>query len=752
MTDKATPAAEGQLNKSENSVVQVEHESSLIYFRPDTEELVLLAESASHEFDEHWTDLLLCVDNHHKANENYSSLIEKYGLLYAQPDKKNQLSEAEKAVQKAQDELAATQKELSKRIGDFDSKGAGYKDVVELIPIKGTSNRGGRALAGSRYVYVQKTYYDDLGAGKRHNVKISGKDRTSAGESIYQNGRVDLKKLRKQLTDLKIPKPKKQDVKLPKPADFIDIDKTLVEWAGSWNDCLGSDENGKPHSIDISAGAQFLRFTSNVGMSGKWDPNNGKVSYKGEASAVVNVASGTVNAKCFYPDRVGWPLKYEPESSSPIDMGMLRLILNTDLVGFVGASVQAEAQLQVTTFMSQDGIKQVLTGKKSDKLPRFTERRTTGAKFQKQMNDNDEGVSINAEAFGGARAEAFLKGSMQWLEPLSSLDQRHASADDKKAAAEYVDFCTIGSSIAGLAGLGAGATFQCDFINGKFGFKIAASLCFGLGAKGAFICEVGYEHFKNFASWLIYQLFALNYHYLEVIAEDAFKTFTRLCVLQVSKLKDSVYEEVNKFVEDVEDVNDKFNSYVSSVISDAENGLSSSRKRNQLADNINSNPLNLLDYTPEAKGILLYLLTRHGVYDHFDHKAYGPMFEIYASRKKAIINILHSIQTKSEWNQIMQHRTYDGSTIIGITINEVEQEIRAFLDESWNRSNEFDELELSLTNELDQIYARIKTNISWGYALVMNNTQEYFLNTNSNPYYPNGNSSNPLSDKRTYNV
>jgi len=736
MTDKATPAAEGQLNKSENSAVQVEHESTLIYFQPDTEELVLLAESASHEFDEHWTDLLLCVDDHHKANENYSSLIEKYGLLYAQPDKKIQLSEAEKAVQKAQDELAATQKALNKRIGDFASKGAGYKDVVELIPIKGTSNRGGRALAGSRYVYVQKTYYDDLGTGKRHNVKISGKDRTSAGESIYQNGRVDLKKLRKQLTDLKIPKPKKQDVKLPKPADFIDIDKTLVEWAGSWNDCLGSDENGKPHSIDISAGAQFLRFTSNVGMSGKWDPNNGKVSYKGEASAVVNVASGTVNAKCYYPDRVGWPLKYEPESSSPIDMGMLRLILNTDLVGFVGASVQAEAQLQVTTFMSQDGIKQVLTGKKSDKLPRFSERRTTGAKFQKQMNENDEGVSINAEAFGGARAEAFLKGSMQWLEPLSSLDQRHASADDKKAAAEYVDFCTIGSSIAGLAGLGAGATFQCDFINGKFCFKIAASLCFGLGAKGAFICEVGYEHFKNFASWLIYQLFSLDYHYLEIIAESAFNAFTRFCVLQISNLKEDFYKDANKKMIAAGELYDDFRSFIHEINDGVKNGISASEKRNQLAININSNAEILLTYTPEAKGILLFLLTRHGVWDHLDTENYGAVLDIYSDRKEAVLNVLRSIQTKSEWQQVMLHRSDTGKVDYSKSMEMQEDELRVFLDEGRSRKKEFDMIKIEIKDEIDLIYSRLKTDVSWGYALAMNDSFEYKVNEGVNPHYP----------------
>lgn len=737
MTDKATPAAEGQLNKSENSAVQVEHESTLIYFQPDSEELVFLAESAGGEFDQHWSELLLCVDTIHQADEQYQSLIEKYRLIYAQSAKAEQAAKAAEEAEKAQNKLDDAKKALSKHIGDFASSNGDYKSVVELIPIKETSQRDGRARAGSRYVYVKKSYYDKLGE-KKHNVKLSSDDLSSASKSVYVNGRIDVKKLRDQLTAVKFPKPKKDDVKIPGPADLVNIDKTLLEWAGSWNDFLGQDANGKTRSVDVSAGAQFLRFTSNVGMSGKWDPNNGEVNYAAKGSAVIHLASGTVNANYYYPDRIGWTLKYEITSKETIDMGMLRVFLNADLVGFVGASVQAGVQLQVTTCMSEKGLKQVLSGQKSDELSHFSTRRTTGAKFQKKMEKNDKGINIDAEAFGGARAEAVLKGAMQWLEPTSSLEQRNASKEDKIAAAQYVDFCTIGSSIAGLAGIGAGAAFQCDFVNGKFCLKVAASLCFGAGAKGAFICEVGYKHFKNFSTWLIYQLYTLNYHYLEIIVPDAFEAFTQFCVLEMAGLKENFYKFSEDTAMEVTALGYEFLNYIQEISNDSMNIMAATKKRNKLAENINTSSGFLLSYTPEAKGILLYSITRHGTVDHFDGDNYGPGMDLYAFRKEAVINILRSIQTRGEWWEVMRHRTRDGTPETTLSIPEVEQEVREYLNVSVSRENEF-----------DVIYSRLKLEVSWGYALAMNDSQEYLLNTDVNPNYPNGRLFTPVSNRRT---
>lgn len=752
MTDNVTPVAEGQLNKTENSVVQAEHTTPLVYFKPDTEELVLLAETESALFDNHWRDMALCVDEHHKANAHYSSMIEQYGLLFSQPDKKDQLTAAEQAVIDAEKALEEKKAALKKRIGDFASGGAGYKDVVELIPIKGTSQNGGRALPGSKYIYVKKAYYDQLGTGARHNVSIRGEDRDSATSSIYQNGRIDVKKLREQLTKVKIPKPKFKDVKFGELKDVVDVDEVLVEWANSWNDCLGTDDEGKPRSVDVSAGAQFMRFTSNISSAGKWNPNDGKLSYKGEANAVINVASGVANAKLYFPDRIGWQWRYVPEQGSiinPLDMGMVRLFLESDLVGFVGASVQAEAQVQITT-IGKDNAKQILTGQNNGKLPRFKTRHTTGAQFHKQMNENEEGISCSAEAFGGARAEFKLKGGVQWLEPVASVNHRDLDDKEKKAAAKFVDFCTVGGSVAAMAGAGVGGAFQCDFVNGKFCFRIAASLCCGVGAKGAFLCEVGYEHFKNFGAWLIYQLFALDYHYLELIGKDAFNAFTQLSVMQmIDKTKD-FYKAAIDASQQVDTIRRDFRHYISGLIVEVKEGLEASEKRNQLATNINSNANDLLSYTPEAKGILLYLLTRHGTWDHADINNYGNGFipDIYADRKEAVINVLRSIQTRNEWNQVMLHRTADGRVVSSGSVVAQEDELREFLHEGFSRRDDFEELYKDISTELDIVYNRLKNDVSWGYALAMNNTMEYQLNTGTNPLYPHSGNFGPYDENR----
>lgn len=141
MTGQVTPSSESQLNNSENSAKQVEHTSPTIYFRPDTETLVLLSDEVSGDFDKHGKKLAECVDLRKQAGEHYSSLIEKYGLLFAEVEKSEAQLKAENEVVAAQ---AAYQKridELKAHIGEFAAEKTGYQAVIELIPIKGTAKR-----------------------------------------------------------------------------------------------------------------------------------------------------------------------------------------------------------------------------------------------------------------------------------------------------------------------------------------------------------------------------------------------------------------------------------------------------------------------------------------------------------------------------------------------------------------------------------------------------------------------------------
>jgi len=421
-------------------------------------------------------------------------------------------------------------------------------------------------------------------------------------------------------------------------------------------------------------------------------------------------------------------------------MGMLRLYLETELIGFVGASAQIESQLQVTTI----GAKQILMGKRDPEntLPRFNERRISGKTFHKKMKEGDEGVTSSAELFGGAKVEAGLKGGVQWLKPVAATAYQGKMGEGAKAAAEYVDFCNIGSSITGMAGLGGGATFYCTFLNGKFCFKIAASLCCGLGAKGAFLCEVGYEKLADFGAWLAYQLYGLDYHFFELIVEDAFKAYSKICVMLISDMKDKVVQLLDKIDTMVDTIRTTFKEFQE----DMTDGVNASSKRNQLAKELNTIPERLLSFTPEAKGNLLYLLTRHGFWDHVDINNRGDGFipDIYHDRKKAIINILSTIQTRREWTKVMTHCSKDGTDLAlshpmseDALVSWQESELRTFLQEGLNRDD-----------ELDIIKSRIRDQVAWGYALAMNNTYDYKLAQGTNPLYPRMGEFGPLSDNQ----
>ena len=71
--------------------------------------------------------------------------------------------------------------------------------------------------------------------------------------------------------------------------------------------------------------------------------------------------------------------------------------------------------------------------------------------------------------------------------------------------------------------------------------------------------------------------------------------------------------------------------------------------------------------TPETKGMLLYQITRHGVASHArDLPSPGGALDEWQlhflpNHKKAICTIMKTVQTKAEWDNVMQHMTSQGT-------------------------------------------------------------------------------------------
>jgi hypothetical protein len=746
MTEAKAHVAENQISKQDPTVVAL-HQSTQCYFCPESEELIFIADSDAGEFENHWREMMTRVDEFHLAQEAYSAALETYGITVSTTTLASRESEAYMAkVVAAEDKLEEERKALQDKLGTFSQKGMSYDEVVELLPIAGQRKKRKPGSKPVRYAYVKKGYFSDSKAGKKlHTVSLKGSDKDGAKNSIYSkdkhgNRSIDIQRLKKQLSSLKGPK-LNLDLKdivdwtgLDFDPEALNEDFALFEWAEAWNrSLLGKTELGA--SVDLSAGAQFMRFVSNVGASAEFDPSKGNVAVKGEAKATLTVASGMVNMTVYVPDRLGWSLSYASPRGNTFDMGMLRLYLTPELNGFIGASVQVEGQLQVVT----QGNQQLLAGQPGGRLPRFKERRTKGAVFHKQMAAEDESVKLSSEAFAGARVEGSLKGGLQWLKPAPPLDPNTKVAGLLKSSGEFTEFCSIAGNAAGMLGAGAGAKFQCTFINGKFCFHVAASLCWGAGAKGGLICEVNTKTIVEFGAWLVYQLYRLDYGFFEVVEEDAFKAYSAYCVMQMSATESDIYEVYGFLKTNASNVLDRFKDYLETVLDEGKNNLSASKERNSLARQVNSNFSRLLRYTPEAKGILLYLLTRHGIWDHvdLDNRGSGWIPDLYQDRKKAVIWVLKSIQTRAEWRKVLCRMSADGVSLAR-EVNELdvmkqrEEHLVNFLKEGIDMDEQF----YKAKSELAVIYGRLKESVAWGYALSMNDSEYYSVNRLPNVHYP----------------
>jgi hypothetical protein len=734
MNEADTSVAENKISK-QGSVVVAQQESMQCYFRPETEEYVFIAPEEAAAFENHWREMETSMDEFHQANENYSRAMKKYADAALEMLSIADTEELLAKIDVAEEELEKKKKALTK-LDLIAQKGLGYKDVVELIPMggQGAKNRAGRRT--SPMAYANKGYFDRT---RSHKVSVKAKDKHGGGESIYsrdKNGKIviDTEKLKSQLTTLKKPTLKielKDALKwmgADKALENLHEDYTLFDWAESWNNSLKGVEEDAFLGVDVSGSAQFMRFVSNTGASAEFDMEKKRLTIKGEHKRILTVASGVANFSRYFPDRMGWKLAMQVKDKGTVDLGMFRLCLDLQASGFIGSSLHLETQLQVM----MKGDQQIIAGQSGDRLPRFRHRRTTGLAFHQQMSAEDEGLQVSGEQFRGGRVEIGLKGSFQWLKPTPppSAESPAPPGGILKSAGIFTDFCSIGGSIGGLVGVGAGGKFHCTFINGKFCFHIAASLCWGAGAKGGLIAEVGVANIVEFGAWLVYQLYSLNYGFFEVVNLRAFEAYSQYCVMQIDKVGDKIYQGYGDALKTADDVTAEFKKFIAGILDDSKKVMEASEGRNRLAGNIIEFKLDLLRHTPEAKGILLYLLTRHGKADHIDPDNRTLSGDIYRDRKEAVICVLTSIQTVAEWNKVMCRMTIDGSSLRngGSEAEVVEEQTRhlvRFLQEGYNRDK-----------DLHKIYKRLKAEVALGYALAMNDTAFYQLNSLPNPHFP----------------
>ncbi|MBE0443337.1 hypothetical protein EI164_14985 [Psychrobacter sp. FME13] len=443
--------------------------------------------------------------------------------------------------------------------------------------------------------------------------------------------------------------------KIKRQASFKQYGERHFKDLKIFNELLGLSGNELSETIYESkkfkteVSAQWLRaiggWTGSAAFNS--DPSKGKVGGElgFDVSGKLVLCEANINSKAAYPSLQGWQLVFNHKATGEIDLGAIRFIIECDIHGFVGA----KAGISGAVSISFNGNKQEVQAIEKDTALSASQlygpvKTINKPKFDPILDDKhfadapvNKDLNIGVTAFVGAETGITPSASLEWL---------NSDTNTFKALAKL--------SVTGAvsAGIGVEGCFLVLYADGKFRIKAKAALCFGVGAKGAALFDVNIKLMLEFSSWIYRQLLTAEFRVLSFIMEGAFLQLSQFFVLMLGR-KNDISENLNN---------------ISSVFAEFNSSLDKARERNKLASFIlnNADDAWLKTATPEAKGILLYQLTRHGIADKVIDEPdtsvdWGDADVDYLpNRKAAIIKIFETVVIKREWQNVLQHMHPNG--------------------------------------------------------------------------------------------
>ncbi|WP_129991034.1 hypothetical protein [Rahnella sp. CFA14(1/10)] len=567
--------------------------------------------------------------------------------------------------------------------------GNNTEKLIEVLPIRKSGGKG-------KVIYVRPSLNS-----KRWEPYIPEQAESGKG-SFIKDGKIDKKELHNQLKDV--------SVKIKKDWDIVDPANhtgSLFAWSDKWNKAAKfqlhdeQDQSGSDH-FDASAGAQLLRYTAGVGANLEFDPVNMEAQAKVSGSAEFAIWEGKANFKVMFPHRLGWLPSVPKRGGGECVLGYFRLDLEVVATSSVGASLTAELGIAINKKPDGDetaGIRG--SGSDYQPTPPPGERKISLTK----VTENSE-VKSGIRAFAGVEAKGEVSGSVMWKEP------------EKMTATEEEDYkaiAKISESSSFLFGSGFEATFEIKLSEGKLYIACHAGLCWGAGASGGIDFEVDAELLLDFLKYVYYLLRDADYQKLAVvIKKDAFDYLAKINLLTL--INNS--ENVKKLYKSASDIDAAINNY-----------LETKDERIAFIEKISSDK-NLCKYsTPEVKGNMLAMLTEEDFVD-----ALQDMWnENNAKFKQGVINIFRWVQSKSEYENVIQHC----SLVLGEKKYPDWKKKQTRLASRMyfgDRSKvEFGTITLisdGFGESFESIYQRLSTTPMAGYEIMANDTYDYKLAVN----------------------
>lgn len=716
------PLGEARTNPKSGSQVTVQVDPEpMLFYRPETNEMLVVERSDAGPFlrEVRTLDRLMydSVQAKEKCLEASNNLLSAQracqGPNRTTPQHPQCLSQAEADYKQANKQLEAAQSKLQdefKPLGTLDS--TGHK-LYELIPIKSRSvpdasastaaQRDGHTWA-KKWTYVRSDKIKNHFRSYQLNASEQAAHQSNQKQSILDSeGKIDTGKLREQLTHLVASAKWQQEVLAQ--GTFTEeinrsIDTSLSEWADGIN--AGSEY------VSLDPEFQLLRYFAGASTQVNWDPQNGNMAVRANARADFSIAEAKFTAACYWPGRAGFMLQLTgPKTGTVHDAGLVRGVLGLELSGTAGASASAQLGVAID-YTDVDAGKVGLRGNPTSKA-----MSRQAVDIGKEVRDGAE-LGTDADIFAGARAGGTVRGTFEWNNP-----------EEKK----FTALCKIGPGGEVQAGAGASVTFQITFADGKFRFLMAASACLGVGAKGRLSYEVAVEDTWKFSQYVAYMLYSVGYEYTELFTDDAYERLTALSVWAINA-GESMAEALEAIGEDLGRV-------YTELMRDFENET----KRIELMNKVLSQPRELEYATPEAKGMILYQLTRHD-YDsvagalsiaaNTDPSDIAPSrLEFVGRRKRAVVAVCKKARSKPEFRNIMQHLTADGSNDPRGWESNFEH-IKRFLDMRADMQDldtqvqeYYEDLPVETGEDLVALYERLYEEPIRGYAFVDNTTAQY---------------------------
>ncbi|OMG52603.1 hypothetical protein BJN45_15120 [Azonexus hydrophilus] len=653
-----------KLNPNGPTVVDAKasYDSNLVLFRPETNEIVVVPQKDAKAFLEEANQMEMLCRNLVTAREKVLGLEENIAEETAKRSpSSSRLDQLKRDLGKAQQTYDKAYEEVKKELGatGYLAGSGNGKELLELIPLV-THKSGSRTKDWARkWTYVRS----DKMKNHWRAYPMSGADK-SQDASFVKNGKVDSPTLKQQMSSIA---PKlKADWGISDAGFFS---PGLQAWVETMN--RTASEN-KPFQVGWKV--HLLRYFVGCGAALEWQPKSGKVAGKLNGKGEIMLAYGELSSEGFLPDAEGWAWSLQGvKTGKEYLIGCMRFQGGIKLTAAAGASVAAELSLEV----DYSGVLPKAKGSRRPKGETVGQRKVS-------LDNFGAGASAGAEAFAGVKAGCELLGGLQFRNP------------EKGDKFEYM--ASVGPKFDAQAGAGVAAHLLVDFKGGKFRVRAKAGLCLGFGAKGEISLEVDTKKIYSFLEWLFHALLNANFEMLQVVSEDAFEAATQLQVMLVNGIQDAYKDVVGKWIS-------------------FQDQLEREERRIALMKRVLQNPPELRICTPEAHGILLHELTRHGGLTKALPSNTGWNFDVLGERKQAVLQVCKWAQSRRHFENIVQHISATGSKG-GFQGNY----------DGLLRFMEIGPLDSDYDDKLRALYAGLPGEPARGYKVAMNGSRSFDLN------------------------